>query len=150
VSGEQRDLGYCQRSRETERELTTKLSRSATLSRLLDLDAEKQEVLVCFDGGEGTGIASSRCLAGAARLWMSSPSATMWRCATCHLRDAHTCSQIIVLKALAARTRVRAMDFLKSAVASAISKGPAFPYSFDDRVDIDQSIWTLHNSTKRV
>lgn len=42
------------------------------------------------------------------------------------------------------------MDFLKSAVASAISKGPAFGYSFDDRVDIDQSIWTLHNGTKRV
>ncbi|KAF1354904.1 armadillo-type protein [Delphinella strobiligena] len=41
------------------------------------------------------------------------------------------------------------MDFLKSAVASAISKGPAFPYSFGDRVDIDQSIWTLHNGTKR-
>ncbi|KAF2430708.1 protein kinase [Tothia fuscella] len=41
------------------------------------------------------------------------------------------------------------MDFLKSAVASAISKGPAFPYSFDDRVEIDKSIWTLHNSTKR-
>jgi SCY1-like protein 1 len=42
------------------------------------------------------------------------------------------------------------MDFLKSAVASAISKGPAFPYTFGDRVDIDQSIWTLHNGTKRV
>ena len=42
------------------------------------------------------------------------------------------------------------MDFLKSAVASAISKGPAFPYSFGERVDIDQSIWTLHNGTKRV
>ncbi|KAF2840827.1 kinase domain-containing protein [Patellaria atrata CBS 101060] len=41
------------------------------------------------------------------------------------------------------------MDFLKSAVASAISKGPAFPYTFGDRVDIDQSIWTLHNGTKR-
>ncbi|THX13206.1 ARM repeat-containing protein [Aureobasidium pullulans] len=41
------------------------------------------------------------------------------------------------------------MDFLKSAVASAISKGPAFPYSFGERVDIDQSIWTLHNGTKR-
>ncbi|KAF2673260.1 protein kinase [Microthyrium microscopicum] len=41
------------------------------------------------------------------------------------------------------------MDFLKSAVASAISKGPAFPYSFDDRIDTDASIWTLHNSTKR-
>ncbi|KAF2166829.1 hypothetical protein M409DRAFT_66391 [Zasmidium cellare ATCC 36951] len=40
------------------------------------------------------------------------------------------------------------MDFLKSAVAS-ISKGPAFAYSFGDRVDIDQSIWTLHNGTKR-
>ncbi|KAF2740641.1 kinase domain-containing protein [Polyplosphaeria fusca] len=41
------------------------------------------------------------------------------------------------------------MDFLKSAVASAISKGPAFGYSFGDRVDIDESIWTLHNGTKR-
>ncbi|KAF2771229.1 kinase family protein [Teratosphaeria nubilosa] len=40
------------------------------------------------------------------------------------------------------------MDFFKSAVAS-IAKGPAFPYSFGDRVDIDQSIWTLHNGTKR-
>lgn len=41
------------------------------------------------------------------------------------------------------------MDFLKSAVAS-ISKGPAFPYTFGDRVDIDQSIWTLHHGTRRV
>ena len=42
------------------------------------------------------------------------------------------------------------MDFLKSAVASAISKGPLFPYTFGDRVTIDQSIWTLHNGVKRV
>ena len=42
------------------------------------------------------------------------------------------------------------MDFLKSAVASAISKGPAFPYTFGDRVELEQSIWTLHNGTKRV
>ncbi|KAF2280595.1 ARM repeat-containing protein [Westerdykella ornata] len=41
------------------------------------------------------------------------------------------------------------MDFLKSAVASAISKGPAFGYSFGDRVDIDDALWTLHNGTKR-
>ncbi|KAF2262291.1 kinase domain-containing protein [Lojkania enalia] len=41
------------------------------------------------------------------------------------------------------------MDFLKSAVASAISKGPAFGYSFGDRVDIDDSIWTLYNGIKR-
>ncbi|MCJ1243442.1 hypothetical protein MMC30_000639 [Trapelia coarctata] len=41
------------------------------------------------------------------------------------------------------------MDFLKSAVASAISKGPPFPYAFGDRVDLEQSIWTLHNGTKR-
>ncbi|KAF2721453.1 ARM repeat-containing protein [Polychaeton citri CBS 116435] len=40
------------------------------------------------------------------------------------------------------------MDFLKSAVAS-ISKTPAFGYTFGDRVDVDQSIWTLHNGTKR-
>lgn len=42
------------------------------------------------------------------------------------------------------------MDFLKSAVASAISKGPPFPYGFGDRVDIDQSIWALYNGTRRV
>lgn len=44
-----------------------------------------------------------------------------------------------------------AMDFLKSAVASAIAaKGPPFPYNFGDRVDLDESIWTLYNGTKRV
>lgn len=42
------------------------------------------------------------------------------------------------------------MDFLKSAVASAIAKGPAFPYTFGDIVDLDRSIWTLHNGTRRV
>ena len=42
------------------------------------------------------------------------------------------------------------MDFLKSAVASAIAGGPPFPYSFGDKVDIDESIWTLSNGTKRV
>ncbi|KAF7585296.1 hypothetical protein BBP40_011304 [Aspergillus hancockii] len=41
------------------------------------------------------------------------------------------------------------MDFLKSAVASAIAKGSSFPYSLGDRVDISDSIWTLHNATKR-
>ncbi|KFZ14951.1 hypothetical protein V501_02973 [Pseudogymnoascus sp. VKM F-4519 (FW-2642)] len=41
------------------------------------------------------------------------------------------------------------MDFLKSAVASAISGGPPFPYSFGDRVDVDDSIWTLYNGTRR-
>ncbi|KAK5133973.1 hypothetical protein LTR08_007093 [Meristemomyces frigidus] len=40
------------------------------------------------------------------------------------------------------------MEFFKSAVAS-IAKGAAFPYTFGDRVDADQSIWTLHNGTKR-
>jgi len=43
------------------------------------------------------------------------------------------------------------MDFLKSAVASAIAaKGPPFPYTFGDKVDMDPSIWTLYNGTKRV
>ena len=42
------------------------------------------------------------------------------------------------------------MDFLKSAVASAISKEPAFPYKFGDKVPLEQSIWTLHNGIKRV
>ncbi|PHH75691.1 hypothetical protein CDD80_2180 [Ophiocordyceps camponoti-rufipedis] len=41
------------------------------------------------------------------------------------------------------------MDFLKSAVASAIAQGPPFPYSFGDKVDLEQSIWTLYNGTKR-
>lgn len=41
------------------------------------------------------------------------------------------------------------MEFLKSAVASAVSRGPPFPYTFGDRVDIDDSIWALHNGTKR-
>ncbi|XP_044721293.1 kinase [Hirsutella rhossiliensis] len=41
------------------------------------------------------------------------------------------------------------MDFLKSAVASAIAQGPPFPYSFGDKVDIDESIWTLFNGTRR-
>lgn len=42
------------------------------------------------------------------------------------------------------------MDFLKSAVASAIAKGPLAAYSVTDRVDVDNSIWTLNNATKRV
>ncbi|KAK4152803.1 armadillo-type protein [Chaetomidium leptoderma] len=41
------------------------------------------------------------------------------------------------------------MDFLKSAVASAMAKGPPFPYTFGDKVDLDPSIWTLHNGTRR-
>ncbi|KAI1331858.1 ARM repeat-containing protein [Xylariaceae sp. FL0255] len=42
------------------------------------------------------------------------------------------------------------MDFLKSAVASAMAaQGPPFPYSFGDRVDIDYSIWKLYNGTRR-
>ena len=49
-----------------------------------------------------------------------------------------------------ARNLSWAMDFLKSAVASAISKDPPFPYKFGDRVTVDQSIWTLYNGTKRV
>ncbi|KUL90429.1 hypothetical protein ZTR_00306 [Talaromyces verruculosus] len=41
------------------------------------------------------------------------------------------------------------MDFLKSAVASAISKGSSLPFSLGDRVDSNESLWTLHNATKR-
>ncbi|KAI0018763.1 ARM repeat-containing protein [Xylariomycetidae sp. FL0641] len=41
------------------------------------------------------------------------------------------------------------MDFLKSAVASAMAQGPPFPYSFGDKVDADASIWTLYNGTRR-
>ena len=42
------------------------------------------------------------------------------------------------------------MDFLKSAVASAISKGPLAGYNLGDRVDTEQSIFTLQNGVKRV
>ncbi|RYP49066.1 hypothetical protein DL768_005156 [Monosporascus sp. mg162] len=41
------------------------------------------------------------------------------------------------------------MNFLKSAVASAIAQGPPFPYTFGDKVDVDASIWTLCNGTRR-
>ena len=47
------------------------------------------------------------------------------------------------------------MEFLKSAVVSAISKGPAFPYTFGDRVDVgtnavEESVWELYNGTRKV
>lgn len=42
------------------------------------------------------------------------------------------------------------MDFLKSAVASAIAKSSSFPYAIGDRVDNNESIWTQHNGTKKV
>ena len=47
------------------------------------------------------------------------------------------------------------MDFLKSAVTSAISKGSGFPYTIGDAVDIgtgagQESVWELHNGTRRV
>src|SRR5436305_7006057 len=42
------------------------------------------------------------------------------------------------------------MDFLKSAVATAIAQGSSFPYSLGDKLDNGESIWNLHNATKRV
>ena len=42
------------------------------------------------------------------------------------------------------------MDFFKSAVASAIARGSSFPYNVGDRLDHDDSIWTLNNATRRV
>ena len=42
------------------------------------------------------------------------------------------------------------MEFFKSAMASAISKGPPFPYTFGEKIDLEQSIWTLYNGTKKV
>ena len=44
------------------------------------------------------------------------------------------------------------MDFLKSTLTSALSKGPPFPYTFLDRVSLpsdDGSIFSLFNGTKR-
>lgn len=40
------------------------------------------------------------------------------------------------------------MDFLKSAVASAMSG--SFPYIFREQIDNGDSIWTVHDATKRV
>lgn len=45
------------------------------------------------------------------------------------------------------------MDFLKSAVASAIAKSSSFPYLLHDEVESDNlrpSIWSLFNATKKV
>ncbi|CAG7986553.1 unnamed protein product [Penicillium olsonii] len=41
------------------------------------------------------------------------------------------------------------MDFLKSAIGSAIAKGGGLPFSLGDKVDIGDSVWSLHNATKR-
>lgn len=45
------------------------------------------------------------------------------------------------------------MDFLKSTLTSALSKGPPFPYTFLDRVslpgDDSHSVFSLFNGTKR-
>jgi SCY1-like protein 1 len=41
------------------------------------------------------------------------------------------------------------MDFLKSAVASAIAKSSSFPVTIGDRIDIGDSIWTVHNGIKK-
>ena len=42
------------------------------------------------------------------------------------------------------------MDFLKSAVASAIAKSSSFPVTIGDRIDVGDSIWALHNGIKKV
>jgi SCY1-like protein 1 len=46
------------------------------------------------------------------------------------------------------------MEFLKSTLTSALSKGPAFPYTFQDRVtlpgdDGGSGVFTLYNGTRR-
>ncbi|KAH7357847.1 armadillo-type protein [Plectosphaerella cucumerina] len=40
------------------------------------------------------------------------------------------------------------MNFF-SAVASAISQGSPLPYNIGDKVDVEQSVWTLNNATKK-
>lgn len=42
------------------------------------------------------------------------------------------------------------MEFLKSAVASAIAKGPLAAYNVAEKVELDNTIWTLNNATRRV
>ncbi|KAK5273049.1 Nuclear aminoacylation-dependent tRNA export pathway component [Exophiala xenobiotica] len=41
------------------------------------------------------------------------------------------------------------MDFLKSAVASAIAKSSSFPVTIGDRIDAGESIWVVHNGVKK-
>ncbi|KIW42453.1 uncharacterized protein PV06_06002 [Exophiala oligosperma] len=41
------------------------------------------------------------------------------------------------------------MDFLKSAVASAIAKSSSFPVTIGDRIDAGESIWSVHNAVKK-
>ncbi|KAJ9602369.1 Nuclear aminoacylation-dependent tRNA export pathway component [Cladophialophora chaetospira] len=41
------------------------------------------------------------------------------------------------------------MDFLKSAVASAIAKSSSFPVTLGDRIDVGESIWALLSGTKK-
>ncbi|KIX95953.1 uncharacterized protein Z520_08208 [Fonsecaea multimorphosa CBS 102226] len=41
------------------------------------------------------------------------------------------------------------MDFLKSAAAFAIAKSSSFPVTIGDRIDFGDSIWILHNATKK-
>ena len=83
-----------------------------------------------------------------------------WRCskiissrvavAPSQLNGSHRWSASGGLASHARHSAAASMDFLKSAVASAISKGPPFPYTFGDRVDVESSAWTLHNGTRRV
>ncbi|KAI5295250.1 hypothetical protein KEM52_001942, partial [Ascosphaera acerosa] len=41
------------------------------------------------------------------------------------------------------------MDFLKSAVASAIAKSSSLPFILEDQVPLESSIWTLYNATQK-
>lgn len=77
--------------------------------------------------------------------WTSIQSQT-----NCILRPSLNTVRFAHLPTLGPRPNPRHMDFLKSAVASAISQGPPFPYTFGDKVDVDESIWTLYNGTRRV
>jgi hypothetical protein len=70
----------------------------------------------------------------------NSAAASLYRCITCPSAREQSRFDFAII----------AMDFLKSAVASAMAKGPPFPYNWADRVDIDQSVWTMYNGTRRV
>ncbi|KZZ97265.1 protein kinase [Ascosphaera apis ARSEF 7405] len=41
------------------------------------------------------------------------------------------------------------MDFLKSAVASAIAKSSSLPFILEGQVDVEDSLWTLNNATRK-
>lgn len=62
------------------------------------------------------------------------------------IRKQHAATDFVLIK----HYEETGMDFLKSAVASAIAKSSSFPFTIGDRVDSDDSIWIMNNGTRKV